>query len=657
MKLRSLFASILASVALIGCVQEEFPALSNIEVTPSYFTLGVDGGTKEVKVTSAAAWEITDTLPSWLSVSTLKGNGSKDGEAVTVTVAASTDTLARTAYLKFTSGKETQLVTVNQDAFMPDFPEFKGGEYWIMTADRKSVVFPIDDGGNGYGYMNVVATIEGNSTAENIYTFTPVEGEAGGFTIVDTKGRYHIGSTYNSFTVSATNPADGSEVWYVKQVSATGHQIVNKKNTWAIVMSTYGNFCPYPEGHDKSTGELPFLVKVEEVAEEAPLGESMKINEALEYKPELIVEGLVTASSTKGAILTDKSGSILVYGLSSDVTVGDSIKVAGKLDIYNKGYQLKEPQRYELVDSVKHEVKYPKAAELTKTTLPEMVKKDFLAQYVSVKGIVTTDTYNNALIKIGDYTVKTYYSADSYADLNGKAFEITGYMISYKESAKEANLIVTNVSEELKDFVPEPEEPEQTPDEGEPEPTYPTIAEVIAAEDGDAVQTSGLVVATYTRGALIKDDTNYILVYYKPGLEVKVGDVIAVSGVKVTYGGMAQIAADEDNEVPVEAEVLSSDNEVVHPAPTVLAGETFDAQLESKTVSYIEYTGTLSVSGYYYNVNVEGASTAIGSLAYLNAEAFPAATNNTKVKVKGYYIGVSSGKYVNTMTVSVEAVN
>ena len=66
---------------------------------------------------------------------------------------------------------------------------------------------------------------------------------------------------------------------------------------------------------------------------------------------------------------------------------------------------------------------------------------------------------------------------------------------------------------------------------------------------------------------------------------------------------------------------------------------------------------TLSVSGYYYNVNVEGASTAIGSLAYLNAEAFPAATNNTKVKVKGYYVGVSSDMYVNTMTVSVEAVN
>ena len=477
MKLRSLFASILASVALIGCVQEEFPALSNIEVTPSYFTLGVDGGTKEVKVTSAAAWEITDTLPSWLSVSTLKGNGSKDGEAVTVTVAASTDTLARTAYLKFTSGKETQLVTVNQDAFMPDFPEFKGGEYWIMTADRKSVVFPIDDGGNGYGYMNVVATIEGNSTAENIYTFTPVEGEAGGFTIVDTKGRYHIGSTYNSFTVSATNPADGSEVWYVKQVSATGHQIVNKKNTWAIVMSTYGNFCPYPEGHDKSTGELPFLVKVEEVAEEAPLGESMKINEALEYKPELIVEGLVTASSTKGVIVTDKTGSLLVYGINSEVKVGDALKVKGNLSSYNKGYQLANPHQYEIASS-DNAIEYPEATELTTTSIPELVKPAiFLAQYVSVKGIVATDNYNNAIVTVGDYKVKSYYSHDSYADFSEKAAEVKGYLVAYKESAKELSLIVTSI-EEIEGWEPEqPVEPEK------PEVTSLTLtnAEICAA--------------------------------------------------------------------------------------------------------------------------------------------------------------------------------
>ena len=70
---------------------------------------------------------------------------------------------------------------------------------------------------------------------------------------------------------------------------------------------------------------------------------------------------------------------------------------------------------------------------------------------------------------------------------------------------------------------------------------------------------------------------------------------------------------------------------------------------------YIEYVGTLSVSGNYYNVNVDGTTTAIGSLQYIDAAAHPAAVNGAKIKVRGYFIGVSSSKYVNTMTVSVEA--
>lgn len=470
MKLRSIFASILASVALIGCVQEELPALKNIEVTPSYFTFGVEGGTKELKVTSAAAWEIKEALPEWVTVSALKGNASEKGESVTVTVAASTDTLARTAYLNFTCAGETQLVTVNQDAFVPDFPEFKGGDYWIVF--EKGAALPLS---SAYGYLYTAPVKEAEDgsimgAATNIFTIKAVEG---GFTIQDPAGQYYcMQGTYDSFNVYAELPEAGG-VWTIKQTGKTAYEVANVAN--GKIMQYDPNYSS-AGAYSSERGIYPNLVKVEVVPEPEPLGESMKIEEALEYKPELVVEGLVTATCTRGAILTDKSGSLLIYGLSNKVTVGDSIKVAGKLDVYNKGYQLKDPNQFEYVDSVKHEVKYPAAVELTKTSLPDMVKGDFLAQYVSVKGIVATDTYNNALIKIGDYTVKTYYSADSYADLNGKAFEITGYMISYKESAKEANLLVTNVSEELKDFVPEVEEPEDTPEtpgEGTTEPETP----------------------------------------------------------------------------------------------------------------------------------------------------------------------------------------
>ena len=78
-----------------------------------------------------------------------------------------------------------------------------------------------------------------------------------------------------------------------------------------------------------------------------------------------------------------------------------------------------------------------------------------------------------------------------------------------------------------------------------------------------------------------------------------------------------------------------------------------DAQLSKTSVEYVEYVGTLSVSGSYYNVKIDGASKAQGSLQYIDASAFPLAVNGAKIKVRGYFIGVSSSKYVNTMTVAV----
>lgn len=512
MKLRSLFASILASVALIGCVQEEFPALSNIEVTPSYFTLGVDGGTKEIKVTSSAAWEVevTDTLPSWISLSALSGSASKNGETVTVTVAASTDTLARTAFLKFKSAGETQLVTVNQDAFIPDFPEFKAGDYWIVF--EKGAALPLS---SAYGYLYTAPVKEGEdgaitSTAQNIFTFTAVEG---GFTIQDPAKQYYcMQGTYDSFNVYAELPATGG-VWTVKQVAATAYEVVNVANGKRMQYdANYSSAGAY----SSERGINPNLVKVEVVPEPEPLGESMKIEDALEYKPELVVEGLVTATSTKGVILTDKSGSLYIHEINSKVALGDSIKVSGKLDVYNKGYQLTDPYQYELVDTLKHEVKYPTPAELTKATLPDMVKKDFLAQYVSVKGIVDIDSYNNAIITVGDSKVKTYRSADSYADLKGKAYEITGYLISYNEQYKEASLMVTKVSEELKDFVPEVEEPEDTPEtpgEGTTEPETPGEG-TTPGEDEGTTEPEAPKTLTLTNdeilAAMISDGTSYV---------------------------------------------------------------------------------------------------------------------------------------------------
>ena len=185
--------------------------------------------------------------------------------------------------------------------------------------------------------------------------------------------------------------------------------------------------------------------------------------------------------------------------------------------------------------------------------------------------------------------------------------------------------------------------------EGIPPVTIPTIAEVIAAGAQTETQTEGVVVATYGRGVLLSDGTGHILVYQGSAMEPVVGDKIQVVGETTLYGGMLQFKN-------VTVTPVSSGNEVVRPEPTVLDAAGMDAQLAKTVVEYIEYVGTLSVSGNYYNVNIDGAATAIGSLQYIDASAHPAAVDGAKIKVRGYFIGVSSGKYVNTMTVAVEAV-
>lgn len=178
-------------------------------------------------------------------------------------------------------------------------------------------------------------------------------------------------------------------------------------------------------------------------------------------------------------------------------------------------------------------------------------------------------------------------------------------------------------------------------------PTPPTIAEVIAAGPNASAWAEGVIVAKYNRGALISDGTGYILVYKNAAMAEVVGDKIDVKGPTSVYGGMLQFGA------ATEVTKISSGNRVNHPAPTVLDGAGMDAQLSKTSVEYVEYVGTLSVSGSYYNVKIDGASKAQGSLQYIDASAFPLAVNGAKIKVRGYFIGVSSSKYVNTMTVAV----
>lgn len=171
--------------------------------------------------------------------------------------------------------------------------------------------------------------------------------------------------------------------------------------------------------------------------------------------------------------------------------------------------------------------------------------------------------------------------------------------------------------------------------------------EDIAAMDKDSdVQTEEvLVVAKYARGVMLAQNGFYLLAFNNAGVDAAIGDIVTVSGKVGEYAGLKQIASPE-------VTVVSSGNEVVLPEPKVL--ETLDGYASEK-VELIQYTGTLAVSGNYYNVTVAG-STNVGSIQYpLDADALKA-LDKKKIVATGFFTGITSSKYVNMMSTSVEEV-
>ena len=174
-----------------------------------------------------------------------------------------------------------------------------------------------------------------------------------------------------------------------------------------------------------------------------------------------------------------------------------------------------------------------------------------------------------------------------------------------------------------------------------------TAIEFIEADKEATIK--GTVVATNARSFLVEDETGIILVYLGTAPNVNVGEEVTVSGTVTQYGGMPQFP---NSSIITKTGVT---NEVVYPEATVMDGAAMDAFLSSPEINYVEYTGKLTIDGNYYNVAIEGAATAVGSIQY-PANGFVTATSGAVVKVTGYTIGVSSKKFVNTMAITVETV-
>lgn len=345
------------------------------------------------------------------------------------------------------------------------------------------------------------------------------------------------------------------------------------------------------------------------------------------------VKGTIIATYARGFLVNDGTGTILVYlGSDKGHAEGDVVTVSGETSLYGGLLQFAAGSTVEKSGTAS--VSHPTPATMTGAQLDEYLESP-VVKYVEYTGTlnINGNYYNIAVEGAATAIASIQYPKEGIVNAtSGAVVKVTGYTIG-ASSGKYVNTMAVKV---------------EVIEEGEPEqPTeVSTIADVIASGAGDAA-VKGTIIATYARGFLVNDGTGTILVYLGSDKGYAEGDIVTVSGATNIYGGLLQFGTNPTVE-------KSGTTSVSHPTPTIMTGAQLDEYLESPVIKYVEYTGTLTINGNYYNVAVEDASTAIGSIQYPK-EGVVTVQSGTVVKVTGYTIGASSGKYVNTMAIKVEA--
>lgn len=184
-----------------------------------------------------------------------------------------------------------------------------------------------------------------------------------------------------------------------------------------------------------------------------------------------------------------------------------------------------------------------------------------------------------------------------------------------------------------------------------PNVTYTQIKDLVKGET--VAIKDALVVATSTRGPILWDETGAILAY-QPSETPAIGSVVTVNATVGEYNKALQLndatfTVTGTTEVPTQT------------ATEVTAANIDDLMtVESVTVTYVKFSGTLSISDNHYNIIFPFETNYQGSLYYPDAEALGlAALNGREVNVEGWFTSITtysgSPKYLNVVATQVSS--
>ena len=352
------------------------------------------------------------------------------------------------------------------------------------------------------------------------------------------------------------------------------------------------------------------------------------------------------ATYANGALLTDASGAyILSYLPSETPAAGEVVNIEGSVSAYAGLLQFGAGAVVTKTGETRS-ISHPTAEVMDAAALDAYLTAPAV-KYVEYEGVLASGNYYNVTIEGATTAIGSIsYPGDELKaqlnELDGKSIKVTGYLIGVS-SSKYANTMAVSVVES---------------ENAVPETPKATIAEVLAGGAGTYKVENAWAVATYDRGSLLTDASGAYILAFQPSTTPAVGEVVNIEGTVSAYAGLLQFG--KGATVTKTGETTT----VTHPTAEVMNGTALDAYLAAPAVKYVEYEGTLGVSTNssgtttYYNVTIDGATTAIGSVQYPTEDikAQLATLDGKSIKITGYLIGVSSNKYTNTMAVSVAEV-
>lgn len=167
MKFKYIFAALALSLA-VACQQEPIGTLSEIQVSESYVSIDVNGGSATIDLAAGDSWQVdAASVPEWLTVSPMSGSA---GEGkLTFTAAATKST--NNAEVRIVCGGRTQYVNVIQFAEKAD-PV-------VMSVSEALALIKTIDKGDGQSYnldgeymvKGIVCRIDEISTSYGNATF------------------------------------------------------------------------------------------------------------------------------------------------------------------------------------------------------------------------------------------------------------------------------------------------------------------------------------------------------------------------------------------------------------------------------------------------------------------------------------------------------